>query len=114
MTKVKPPKKPSKAPFYACIYEMACKIARSHGYALAVHGSMNRDLDFIAVPWTDSCSERNDLIRAMKDAFEWRSEDWPDERIEKSITHKPHGRSAIVIMMDFEHTSYIDLSIMER
>jgi len=107
-------KEPVKAPFYACIYEMACKIARDHGYALAVHGSMGRDLDFIAIPWQEECSERNDLIRAMKDAFEWCKEDWPDERIEKDITYRPHGRSGIVIMMDFQHTCYIDLSIINK
>lgn len=30
------------------------KVARSCGYALAVHGSMERDLDLVAVPWVDN------------------------------------------------------------
>ena len=30
---------------------MLCDVAREMGYALALHGSMNRDMDLIAVPW---------------------------------------------------------------
>jgi hypothetical protein len=31
------------------------QIAESYGYNLVVHGSMNRDLDLIAIPWNDHC-----------------------------------------------------------
>lgn len=31
--------------------------AREQGYAVAVHGSLERDIDLIAVPWTELCGE---------------------------------------------------------
>lgn len=37
--------------FYACVLENLRKIAANCGYALAVHGSLVRDLDLIAVRW---------------------------------------------------------------
>lgn len=40
------------APFYAAgLYPKLADIFRSHGYALAVHGSVGTDFDLIAVPW---------------------------------------------------------------
>lgn len=41
-------------------------VARSHGYALAVHGSLARDLDLIAVPWQKECSGADALITAFE------------------------------------------------
>lgn len=40
---------------YAMFYEQLKDIAREYGYALLIHGSMNRDLDLVAVPWDDRC-----------------------------------------------------------
>jgi hypothetical protein len=36
---------------YAEILPVIREVARSCGYAIAVHGSMQRDLDIVAVPW---------------------------------------------------------------
>lgn len=41
---------------YALIYEYMKDIAKSYGYNLVLHGSMNRDLDLIAIPWADTCT----------------------------------------------------------
>lgn len=38
------------APVYACMYQELAEICRAHGYALAIHGSMARDFDLIAIP----------------------------------------------------------------
>ena len=40
---------------YTIFYEFMKQIAESYGYNLIVHGSMNRDLDLIAIPWNDHC-----------------------------------------------------------
>jgi len=53
----------AKPAFYAFCYESMKDIARSYGYNLVLHGSMNRDLDLIAIPWHHSCSE--DGLNAM-------------------------------------------------
>lgn len=39
--------------FYESILPAIREVARECGYAIGVHGSMRRDLDLIAIPWTD-------------------------------------------------------------
>ena len=41
----------TRAPFYASIYHGLAEVARKHGYALAIHGTVTSDLDLIAVPY---------------------------------------------------------------
>lgn len=43
-----------KAMFYACVLEDLRKEAIKCGYALAIHGSLQSDLDLIAVRWADN------------------------------------------------------------
>lgn len=38
---------------YALFYHDLKRIALRFGYNLVLHGSMNRDLDIIAIPWVD-------------------------------------------------------------
>lgn len=59
--------RPNRAPLYACIYHSLCDVARQHGYALAIHGTLNNDCDFIAVPWTDDAAEDVVLVQALKE-----------------------------------------------
>jgi len=47
------------------MYPGMCDIARKHGYALAIHGTVTTDLDLIAIPWTDEASP----AIAVKDAL---------------------------------------------
>lgn len=39
--------------------------ARFQGYAVAVHGSLKRDIDLIAVAWTDQAKPADDLVKAV-------------------------------------------------
>ena len=41
------------------------KAARECGYALAVHGSMERDLDLVAVPWVENPSAPEVVVFAI-------------------------------------------------
>ena len=66
--------------------------AREVGYALVVHGSMQRDLDVIAIPWVEDCSDKDALAWAIQLAacgitHEGRKYQWEE---------KPHGRVATV------------------
>lgn len=38
---------------YAYYFELLKVVAKQYGYCLLLHGSMNRDLDLVAVPWTN-------------------------------------------------------------
>lgn len=59
---------------------------RDHGWALALHGSCKRDLDFIAVPWIQRHpTVISALVRLIEDEF-GRAADGP--------TWKPHSRIA--------------------
>src|SRR4051812_2987278 len=41
------------------------EVARTHGYALAVHGSVNRDIDLIACPWVAEATDAETLYIAL-------------------------------------------------
>lgn len=76
-------------------------VAHEYGYAIAVHGSMQRDLDLVAIPWTDNARENGELMNAMA------------ERLGLAITDiddKPHGRKAITFLMG--GACFMDLSIL--
>jgi hypothetical protein len=96
------------APWYVMAYTKLERIAWRHGYALALHGSMSRDLDVIAVPWTDDADKPEKLVKAFRRFI-----------IEKAKVHygvpqpiqKPHGRNAYVFHIGHEG-HYLDVSIM--
>lgn len=55
----------TKPQYYAVILNPLQRIAKKHGYNLLVHGSMNRDLDLIAIPWIDKPSPHLDVLKHM-------------------------------------------------
>lgn len=96
------------APSFAPVYAAACypefaAIARKHGYALAVHGSLARDFDLIAVPWVDEPGTPDDVLDEITNTFAVkRIGDWTD---------KPHGRKAFTLSVGFGQCA-IDLQFM--
>lgn len=99
-------KKPTYAPAYLVgIYPALAARAKELGYALALHGSLQRDLDVIAVPWTDKAADPAVLLKAMCDEFDVKTNN-RDELPEI----KPHGRLAWSIPLWWG--AYIDLSII--
>lgn len=62
-----PSVKPIKAKphFYAVCFEGLCEIAKNKGYNLLIHGSMNRDMDLVAVPWVDNPNSHIELLDAF-------------------------------------------------
>lgn len=117
----------TRAPFYACMYPGMCDVARQHGYALALHGSMVSDLDLCAIPWTPEAVEPEVLVKALFDylgAVEYRAmlkrdNDFLTEAQldqlcagERKPEKKPHGRLAWNLWMF--NASRVDLSVMPR
>ncbi|OHD28233.1 MAG: hypothetical protein A2Y38_25250 [Spirochaetes bacterium GWB1_59_5] len=101
--------KPSYAPVYAAaLYPDLAAIAKTHGYALAVHGSLQRDFDLIAVPWTVGASNPCDVLDAITDAFAIRLITPKDKG-----NDKPHGRSAFTISIGHGECA-LDISFMPR
>ena len=126
------------APFFACLYAALCDTARSHGYALAIHGTVTTDCDLIAVPWTDTAADAETLMTALMQhigAVDYRGllqrecGSWADDaKINEMVkcerarngdargpldcAVKPHGRKAWNLYM--EHGCKVDLSVMPR
>lgn len=72
------------APVYCAIYPELAEIARKHGYALSVHGSLGRDFDLVCIPWGDNPASPTDVIADMCKEFAIRPVG--------SLVIKPHGR----------------------
>lgn len=93
------------------------EVARKFGYAIGLHGSMTRDLDLIAVPWTEAAAPAETLVEALRDAVDgFIRNDPPHEGNQYDLTTrspsgKPHGRRAWSIYFA-GHRFYIDLSVM--
>ena len=62
--------KPNYGPVYAAaLYPDLAKIFQKHGYALAVHGSLARDFDLIAIPWTENISYTTVVLKEIEETF---------------------------------------------
>lgn len=96
------------APWYSILYGKLERIAWRHGYALALHGSMQRDLDLIAVPWSEDADSPTALIGAFRNFIVERSA--INLKVERPIK-KPHGRLAYSIPIGYDG-HYLDVSIM--
>lgn len=81
------------APWYAALYPQFAEIARTHGYALAVHGSMARDFDVVAIPWRKDVSTHRELLDDILSQFAI------DEIGEP--TNMNHGRVAYTLSIGF-------------
>lgn len=97
------PASKSHGPLYANLYPKLVEVARAHGYALAVHGSMARDLDLIAVPWVENPSEPNALVQAFATVSYFEHVSPPELKL--------HGRMAYTLAWPGE--CFVDLSIMQ-
>jgi hypothetical protein len=91
------------APTYLALYPELAEIARKHGYALAVHGSVGRDFDLICIPWIDEPSEPDAVIDEITKTFVIR-------RHSGGWESKKHGRRAHTVCIFGEWA--IDLSFM--
>lgn len=103
----------SRAPAYACIYHGLATIARRHGYALSIHGTMAHDLDLVAIPWTDDAEDAATVMEAIKNHISACGMYVQNDGSEiKLPTRKPHGRMAWRLVM--EAAGSVDLSVMPR
>jgi len=125
-------KAPTRAPIFACLYPGLCDIARRHGYALAIHGTVVSDLDLVAIPWTTEAIEPVELKEALldhigacgyRDLLRNGGNGLSEEHIDQIVTRerctgpddaevKPHGRLAWNLYL--EAGVKVDLSVMPR
>lgn len=98
--------KPNYAPVYAAaLYPQLAEIFVKHGYALAVHGSLKRDFDLVAVPWAETPSEPKEVIKEITTSFCIEEIGVP--------AMKNHGRVAHTISVGFGECA-LDLSFVPK
>ena len=79
------------------------RVGQQHGYAIAVHGSMQRDLDMVAFPWRAIVSYADELVAALCEAL-------PAETLPDDPEIKLHGRLAYTLLMG--GNLFMDLSVI--
>lgn len=95
-------KKPihAKPSLFAFYFEVIKEIGLRYGYNIVLHGSMNRDLDLIAIPWEETTGDREKMIDEIAVVIGGRI--LMQNRSVKNIDGdrygaKPHGRIVYVI-----------------
>ena len=92
------------------MYPVLRDIARKHGYALGIHGSMLRDFDLISVPWVTEFTPAADLINAIRACYGYGRTGLTDEDTIEGPTEKPHGRRAYAVHLG--GGARFDISVM--
>ena len=100
---------------YVGLYAQLRDVAITNGYALAIHGSLARDMDLLAVPWTEHAIDAEELILKFVETLGLNVDEGitllsPTNEICNGV--KPHGRLAWNIMLG--NNAYIDISITPR
>lgn len=116
----------AKPQLYAYYFFVLKEIAKEFGYNLVVHGSMNRDLDLIAIPWVDDPKPELELIHALSAHITGHQAAEGYEKDVYMMNVLPGGRNSYVINvnrggyknMEKEHPDfvpdpqyYIDISV---
>lgn len=89
------------------------EVAQGLGYAVAVHGSLERDVDLVAVPWVEDAKSAEVLVEAVMRTLteEGLGTCGIDGDGMRGRTG-PHGRLTFALS-PFKLATYIDLSVIE-
>lgn len=110
---------------YSSYLPALMEVAQKCGYALAVHGSMTRDLDLIAVPWVKKAYSPESLVIMLQEAMTGQRNSRKYWKEHANKDPKPHRRKAYIIPIATLHDkfegkslgsqqrhAFIDLSVM--
>lgn len=123
-------KKPihAKPSLYAFYFDVVKEIGLQYGYNIVLHGSMNRDLDLIAIPWQEQIGDKMEMLNRIAEAIGGHIL-FETEEDRKRFREKFHGRQCYVInvnrtikakvqgmITEFEEYAdpqyYIDISVL--
>mgnify|MGYP003556531103 CR=1 FL=1 len=92
--------------YYAMFLPEMRQIAIDHGYTMAIHGSMSRDMDIVMVPWIEKPKPVEEMIDNLLKAA---GGVMHDVHISE-IGEKPHGR--VVYTLAIASDRFFDVSVM--
>ena len=87
----------AKPSLYAYYFLGMKEIALQFGYNLVLHGSLARDMDLIAIPWTDSPKPELELIHELSNYITGHTAAEGHEKNIYMMTTQPGGRHCYVI-----------------
>lgn len=93
------------------------KAAKDAGYALTIHGSLQRDIDLVAVAWVErDVAHPDELITSIAGAARGvigRCNVQVEREGGLRVTHKPHGRRAYTLVVWCgENSATLDVSVV--
>lgn len=80
----------AKPSYYAIMFEPLKAIALKYGYNLVLHGSLNRDMDLIAIPWQEQLGCVDEMINEFCDYIGGKINN-------DGLKDAPHGRKWYII-----------------
>lgn len=94
-----------RAAFYACMWDDLRQAAMDCGWALGLHGSLNSDMDIMAMPWTDHAVYTDKMLDNLQKCFDGEPRDI-------FMNFGPNGRTiyTIPIFGDF----YLDINVIDN
>ena len=97
-----------RASFYACMWDDIRQCAMDNGWAVALHGSLNSDMDIMAMPWVEDAISFEELVKKISELFVGNI---ASENYFITYDEKPHNRvvATIPIFADF----YLDISTIK-
>lgn len=100
-----------RAAFYASIWNDLRQAAMDCGWALGLHGSLNSDLDIMAMPWIENAVPADDMIDNLAACFGF-SEYWIKNQLMVDRSSKPNGR--VVYTIPIYGDFYLDINVIEN
>lgn len=98
---------------YAQLLPKIREVGKRLGYAIAIHGTMARDLDLLAVPWVDEAADPIELVAAIQEEVGgYVIGDLAKQGSIENPTRQSHGRLSWNICWGGK--PFIDLSIMPK
>ena len=101
-----------RAAFYACMWDDFRQAAMDRGWALGLHGSLNSDMDIMAMPWVEGAQSADDMIAHLIDTcFGGSVWSQPPHFKKSDPGDKPNDRIVytIPIFADF----YLDINVIQ-
>lgn len=87
---------------YAFYFELIKEIGLKYGYNIVLHGSMNRDLDLIAIPWQEVIGDKVEMLNEIAETLGGDILIETDEQ-RSAIRNKLHGRECWVVNINRDH-----------